>query len=89
MGAIQDRTQEHLGTSDKAIIAYRRLLRGALDQAAKDETPIMVLDRDKAARVTGPAAVDGIGPAADWQGYWRKSEAEKRKGASWIKANSE
>ena len=27
MGAIQDRTQEHLGTSDKAISAYRRLLR--------------------------------------------------------------
>ena len=27
MGAIQDRTQEHLGTSDKAIAAYRRLLR--------------------------------------------------------------
>ena len=27
MGAIQDRTAEHLGTSDKAISAYRRLLR--------------------------------------------------------------
>ena len=27
MGAIQDRTREHLGQSDKAISAYRRLLR--------------------------------------------------------------
>ena len=35
MGAIQDRTQEHLGTSDKAISAYRRLLRQALDQSGK------------------------------------------------------
>ena len=29
MGAIQDRTREHLGQSDKAISAYRRLLRRA------------------------------------------------------------
>ena len=37
MGAIQDRTAEHLGTSDKAISAYRRLLRQALDQSGKGE----------------------------------------------------
>jgi hypothetical protein len=84
MGAIQDRTQEHLGTSDKAIVAYRRLLRSALDQAGKGEKPIMVLDKASAARVTGPAAVDGIGPTHDWQGYWQRSEADKRKGASWL-----
>ena len=29
--------QEHLGTSDKAIIAYRRLLRQAIEQAGKGE----------------------------------------------------
>jgi phthalate 4,5-dioxygenase len=84
MGAIQDRTQEHLGTSDKAIVAYRKLLRGALDQTAKGETPIMVLDKQAAARVTGPAAVDGIGPTDDWQGYWQKSEVDKRSGAAWL-----
>ena len=33
MGAIQDRTREHLGQSDKAISAYRRLLRQAIDEA--------------------------------------------------------
>ena len=31
MGAIQDRTKEHLGQSDKAITAYRRLLRQAIE----------------------------------------------------------
>jgi phthalate 4,5-dioxygenase oxygenase subunit len=86
MGAIQDRTQEHLGTSDKAIAAYRRLLRSALEQAGKGEPPIMVLDNASAARVTGPAAVDGIGPTDDWQGYLQRSEADKRKGASWLNA---
>ena len=44
MGAIQDRTEEHLGTSDKAISAYRRLLRQALEQSGKGERPMMVLD---------------------------------------------
>ncbi|MFY9687120.1 MAG: aromatic ring-hydroxylating dioxygenase subunit alpha [Pseudolabrys sp.] len=84
MGAIQDRTNEHLGTSDKAISAYRKLLRQAIEQAGKGEKPIMVLDTTKAARITGPAAIDGIGPADDWQGYWQKTEAMKRKAASWV-----
>ncbi|MGA9004035.1 MAG: aromatic ring-hydroxylating dioxygenase subunit alpha, partial [Pseudolabrys sp.] len=81
---IQDRTSEHLGTSDKAISAYRKLLRQAIEQAGKGEKPIMVLDGARAARITGPAAVDGIGPADDWQGYWQKSEASKRRAASWT-----
>jgi phthalate 4,5-dioxygenase len=84
MGAIQDRTTEHLGTSDKAIVAYRKLLRQAIEQSGKGERPIMVLDAAAAASVTGPAAVDGIGPADDWQGYWQRSEADKRQGASWM-----
>ena len=83
MGAIQDRTQEHLGTSDKAISAYRKLLRQALDDNAKGDTPLMVLDRAKAASVTGPACVDGIGPAASWQAYWQSTEADRRQTASW------
>ena len=33
MGAIQDRTREHLGQSDKAISAYRRLLRQAIEDS--------------------------------------------------------
>jgi hypothetical protein len=86
MGAIQDRTQEHLGASDKAIVAYRKLLRSALEQAEKGEKPIMVLDKTSAARMTGPGAVDGIGPADDWRGYWQRSEVDKRNGASWLNA---
>jgi phenylpropionate dioxygenase-like ring-hydroxylating dioxygenase large terminal subunit len=83
MGAIQDRTEEHLGTSDKAIVAYRRLLRQAIEQTGKGERPIMVLDPAQAASITGPAAVDGIGPADDWQGYYQKIDLSKRQAASW------
>ena len=43
-GRIQDRTREHLGTSDKAIIAYRRMLLSAIGQVANGEKPPMWLD---------------------------------------------
>jgi hypothetical protein len=39
MGPICDRTQEHLGTSDKAIIATRQLLLEATDAVAAGEAP--------------------------------------------------
>jgi len=83
MGAIQDRTKEHLGQSDKAISFYRRLLRQAIEQASGG-TPLMVLDDAAAARIIGPAAVDGIGPTEDWQGYWQRTDTTKRKAASWA-----
>jgi nitrite reductase/ring-hydroxylating ferredoxin subunit len=84
MGAIQDRTNEHLGQSDKAITAYRRLLRAAIDQASNGGRLLMVLDPQSAPKVTGPAAIDGIGPTDDWEGYWRRTDASKRKAASWA-----
>jgi nitrite reductase/ring-hydroxylating ferredoxin subunit len=39
MGHIVDRSKEHLGTSDKAIIAARQLLLEAIDDVAKGRTP--------------------------------------------------
>ena len=35
MGAIQDRTREHLGQTDKAIMQYRRLLRQEIEKVAQ------------------------------------------------------
>jgi phenylpropionate dioxygenase-like ring-hydroxylating dioxygenase large terminal subunit len=84
MGAIQDRTNEHLGQSDKAISAYRRILRSAIEQAGNGGRPLMVLDEVSAASLTGPAAIDGIGPTQDWQGYWQKTDAARRKASSWA-----
>jgi hypothetical protein len=84
MGAIQDRTQEHLGQSDKAISAYRRILRAAIEEAGNGGRPLMVLDPATAGRINGPAAIDGIGPAADWQGYWQGAERKRRAAAAWT-----
>ena len=84
MGAIQDRTNEHLGQSDKGISAYRRILRRALDEVGNGGKPMMVLDAETAPKLTGPAAIDGIGPTDDWQGYWRRTDEARRKASSWA-----
>jgi nitrite reductase/ring-hydroxylating ferredoxin subunit len=91
MGAIADRTREHLGQSDKAITAYRRLLRGAIDSLGNGGKPLMVLDATAAAHITGPAAIDGIAPTPDWQAYWRRTDAARRQASSWARefANAE
>jgi phthalate 4,5-dioxygenase len=84
MGSIQDRTREHLGQSDKAISAYRRILRGAIEQAGHGGRLPMVLDAASAAKITGPAAIDGIGPTEGWQLYWQKTDEARRKASSWA-----
>jgi hypothetical protein len=84
MGPIADRTQEHLGQSDKAIAAYRRLLRSAIDAVEKGDSLPIGFDATAAKAMTGPAAIDGIGPTADWRGYWQRTDASKRSAASWA-----
>jgi phthalate 4,5-dioxygenase len=86
MGAIQDRSKEHLGQSDKAITAYRRILRTAIDEVGHGRKPLMVLDAAAAAGITGPAAIDGIGPSMDWRGYWQKTDHTRRQASTWAAA---
>lgn len=86
-GPISDRTKEHLGTSDKGIVLYRRLLVDAIQKVQKGEKPMMVLDAAQASAFTGPPAVDGIGPTGRWDDYYRDTDAQRRRQAPWnIKA---
>jgi phthalate 4,5-dioxygenase oxygenase subunit len=80
-GEIQDRTREHLGFTDKPIVAFRTLLLAAFRQSAAGERVLMELDAAAASRITGPATMDGIGPADTWQDYWRGVDARRRQGA--------
>jgi phthalate 4,5-dioxygenase len=82
-GPIHDRTRETLGTSDVGIALYRRILLEAIDAAARGARPLMVLTPDAAARLRGPAAIDGIGPSDGWQHYWRAADAARRASAGW------
>jgi len=89
MGEIQDRTREHLGQQDKAITAYRRLLRQAIEAARNGNTPPMVLDPKSAPSLTGPAAIDGIGPSEGWEAYWKETDARRRASCPWLGARAE
>src|SRR5260370_25125969 len=44
MGPIQDRTREHLGSADKAIVQYRRLLRQQIEKTDPGTRTCMFLD---------------------------------------------
>ncbi|AOB30838.1 dioxygenase [Bordetella sp. H567] len=83
-GDIQDRTREHLGTTDKGIIAYRRLLVDAIEKAQAGQKTLMVIDEAQASQMTGPASIDGIGPADRWDDYWKESDAARRERAPWC-----
>jgi hypothetical protein len=84
MGAIQDRTNEHLGTSDKAIVQYRRLLRQEIEKVGGGEKPFMFLDAAHARSIQGPATMDGIGPTRGWEIYWMEVDVKRRRGAPWA-----
>lgn len=83
MGAIQDRTREHLGTTDKVIMSNRRMLRQAIDAVAHGEPAPGLGYPPLAGRRFGPDTVDGIAPANDWQAWWRQAVTAKRQAAPW------
>jgi hypothetical protein len=84
MGRIQDRTREHLGQSDKAIIQYRRLLREQIDKVSGGGQPMLTLDEKNAKSIQGPATMDGIGPSRGWEAYWMQVDVERRQNAPWV-----
>ncbi|MBK6869419.1 MAG: Rieske 2Fe-2S domain-containing protein [Burkholderiales bacterium] len=86
MGAIQDRTREHLGSSDKVIMANRRLLLQAIDTVAAGGTAPFMGDAAQAAAQRGPDTVDGIAPAGAWADWWRQRVRAKRAAAPWHQA---
>jgi phthalate 4,5-dioxygenase len=83
-GRIADRTKEHLGSTDKGIALYRRILLDAIQKNQAGEKPPMVLDAQSAREITGPPAVDGIGPSERLDDYWRTFDAERRRRSGWA-----
>lgn len=84
MGAIQDRTREHLGTSDKAIMANRRTLLKAIEAAQTGGVLPGVADPALATHMHGPDTVDGVAPAGEWATWWRAQAQAKRDAAPWL-----
>ncbi|MEQ9642688.1 MAG: Rieske 2Fe-2S domain-containing protein [Alphaproteobacteria bacterium] len=77
-GPIADRTREHLGTTDRAIIANRKLLFAALDAVGKGEPPMALADP------ANPLAIDTVVPLDGWDAAWRAAEARRRAASPWA-----
>jgi phthalate 4,5-dioxygenase oxygenase subunit len=71
-GPIQDRTREHLGSTDKGIIAYRRLLVRAIESTQAGEGAPMLIGQQASA----------TGPAIDRRHERRRRPAPRRTGSS-------
>jgi phthalate 4,5-dioxygenase oxygenase subunit len=84
MGPIQDRTREHLGTSDKVIMANRRMLLKAIEDVRAGGAAPGVADPALASAMRGPDTVDGIAPAGTWGTWWQEQVRAKRERAPWI-----
>jgi phenylpropionate dioxygenase-like ring-hydroxylating dioxygenase large terminal subunit len=82
-GAIQDRTREHLASSDKAIAANRRLLLRAMAAVEEGGRPALLQDAETTPRLTGPGTIDVMAPSAAWEAHWRQAVERRRGAAPW------
>lgn len=83
MGSIQDRTREHLGRSDVAVIRNRRMLRKAIAAVARGDSLQLPMHDGTAASLTGPLSNDAIAPTADWQRASAQADRERRAACPW------
>jgi phthalate 4,5-dioxygenase len=78
-GAIQDRTEEHLVSSDKAILAARKLLEKAIRDVQEGREPPHIIRESSKNRFPHLLVVsDMVSHAGDWKGYTKNLEAEAR-----------
>ncbi len=82
-GRIHDRSRETLGTTDRAIGAYRRLLFRAIEQVEKGEAPLLCGAAHEVEGITGPLTVDGICETAKAENYAVDADARRRAAAAW------
>ena len=88
MGAIQDRTQEHLGTSDVLIMANRRVLLKAIEDSQNGAPAPGVSSSSIANMRFGPDTVDGVAPTEQWSDWWRAQVQRKQEACKWLDTSS-
>jgi phthalate 4,5-dioxygenase oxygenase subunit len=78
-GAIQDRSDEHLVSSDKAIIAARKLMEKAIHDIQQGREPPHVIRTPSENRFPHFLVIsDMISSGGDWKEYTKNLEAEAR-----------
>lgn len=72
-GHIQDRTVEHTGSTDKAIVAARLQLLKGISDLREGRDPMHLIRRPEDNRLGHVGAVDAVLPNdADWRNVWRQ-----------------
>ncbi|MEE9322497.1 MAG: aromatic ring-hydroxylating dioxygenase subunit alpha [Granulosicoccus sp.] len=78
-GRVQDRTKEHLGTTDVGIIHYRKMLRAAIENVECDRLNSLPLyNGTSPVDIQGPISNDTIAPTDNWQSRFIETDAERR-----------
>lgn len=85
-GPIQDRTREHLGTTDKGITAYRRLLVNAIEGMQSGAAAPMLPAAGQDGAFTGPPSIDGVARTSDAGRYWQEADLARRRQCAWASA---
>ena len=84
MGRIQDRTAEHLGRTDVAIVRYRRLLRNAIRSLEeRREGALPMRNGVDVTGIVGPVSNDTIAETADWEAASIRADRERRDACRW------
>jgi phthalate 4,5-dioxygenase len=78
-GSIQDRTEEHLVSSDKAIIAARKLMERAIRDVQEGRDPAHVVRETSQNRFPHLLVISDMIPnSRDWKDYTKRLELEAR-----------
>jgi phenylpropionate dioxygenase-like ring-hydroxylating dioxygenase large terminal subunit len=78
-GAVQDRSEEHLVSSDKAIVAARKLMARAIEDARAGREPPHVIRNAGANRFPQFLVISDMIPSGnDWKQYTKTLETEAR-----------
>jgi nitrite reductase/ring-hydroxylating ferredoxin subunit len=86
MGPLQDRSREHAVASDKAILAWRRLLLKQMDALRFGDRLPSAADALQAAAAGGLDSIECLVPARDWLRHCRQAVAARRESAVWHPA---
>lgn len=90
MGRIQDRTQEHLGKTDVAIIRNRRRLRAAIKSVQDGDIAALPLYGDvPLSEIRGPLSNDAIAPTANWHAASEQADVARRAACAWLAPEAE
>lgn len=83
MGAIQDRTREHLGRGDAAIVRYRLMLRRAIKALQKNQASALPMSGGNVAEIVGPLSNDAVTTTEDWEAASRQADQARRAECPW------